>query len=134
MPSAASAQDPTDEVFSAGWVGVPHTVGVNGGVLLLHAARARKWQFARVLASVTHAGARLRERGQLDGFCDLAEQDTINLALARSPELWRPLDCSWNYMATNRGGHRMEEAEPRTPTVYYDGCATPPPAPMGVGE
>ena len=35
-------QNPNDEVYSPGWAGVPHRVGVNGGVLLLHASRAAR--------------------------------------------------------------------------------------------
>jgi len=114
-------QDPEDPVYSEGWRGVPHTVGVNGGVMLLHAGRARRWDFASHIASLTHTGAQLRDSGKLEGFCALAEQDTLNLAFARDPSIWFPLDCTWNYMATNRGGHLMA-TDGELPSVFYDTC------------
>ena len=100
-------QDPDDEVFSPGWTGVPHRVGVNGGVLLLHLDRARRVAFAAALSALTHVGAAERGKGRLDAFCDLAEQDALNFAIARYPYIWRPLHCAWNYMETQRGGHSM---------------------------
>lgn len=50
-----------------------------------------------------------------------SEQDALNLAILRQPDLWRPLECAWNYMATNVGGHRLV-ADTRVPTIYYDAC------------
>ena len=75
-------QDAADDVYSPGWRGVPHGVGVNGGVLLLHAARARAVGFADAVSALTHVGAAERAAGSLAAFCDLAEQDTLNLAIA----------------------------------------------------
>ena len=114
-------QNPSDELFSPGWEGVPHRVGVNGGVLLLHAARARTLGFADAIAQLTHKGVAERAAGMLHGFCDLAEQDTLNLALARQPQFWRPLHCAWNYMATSIGGHTLHIDE-GVPFNYYDTC------------
>ena len=114
-------QNPRDELFSPGWEGVPHGVGVNGGVLLFHAARARALGFAANLAALTHKGVSERAAGMLHGFCDLAEQDTLNLAIARQPQIWRPLHCSWNYMATSIGGHVMRPDE-ELPLTFYDVC------------
>lgn len=113
-------QDEQDEAFSAGWRGVPHTVGVNGGVVLLDAERARALRFSRAMAVLTHEGMRLRANAQLDRFCNLAEQDTLNLAILRFPAIWHPLDCSWNYMATGLGGHRMVPLE--VAHSFYDDC------------
>ena len=115
-------QDPTDEVYSPGWEGVAHGVGVNGGVLLLHAARARHARFAASLAALTHEGAAARLAGRLERFCELAEQDALNLAILRAPEIWRPLDCVWNYMATSVGGHRLAADPLSLPLTYYDEC------------
>lgn len=114
-------QNPEDDVYSVGWRGVPHGVGVNGGLLLLHAERARKVAFADALANLTHVGAAERAAGLLSAFCDLAEQDTLNLAIARRPQFWRPLPCSWNYMATELGGHAMV-ADDNVPLTFYDVC------------
>ena len=76
--------------------GVPHSLGVNGGVILLRAAAARNANFSDLVASVTHHGAALRVAGRLDRYCELAEQDTLNYMLAQRPDLWRPLDCNWS--------------------------------------
>ncbi len=54
---------------------------VNGGVLLLHAARARQVGLADALSALTHYGAAERAAGRLSAFCDLAEQDTLNVAI-----------------------------------------------------
>jgi len=113
-------QNEHDEVFSAGWVGVPSRVGVNGRVALLHAARMRTADLAATLARLTHEGVSRRDV-DLRGFCELAEQDTLNFAFARQPSLWRPLDCSHNYMATQLGGHRLR-AHPHAPLAWYDVC------------
>lgn len=114
-------QDSADDAYSPGWHGVPHSVGVNGGMVLLHAARARQLHLAQAVAEITHAGASERVAGQLERFCDLAEQDALNLLLARRPALWRPLHISWNYMATGLGGHVMvPDAE--IPLTWYDVC------------
>ena len=113
-------QDEHDEVFSAGWVGVPSRVGVNGGVALLHAERMRAADLATTLARLTHEGVARRDV-DLRGFCELAEQDTLNFAFARQPSLWRPLDCGYNYMATQLGGHRLR-AHPHAPLAWYDVC------------
>ena len=115
-------QNAADDAYSPGWRGVPFGVGVNGGVLLLHAARARATGFAEALAALTHRGAAERAAGGLAGFCDLAEQDTLNLAIARRPALWRPLHCRWNYMATNLGGHTLVHDARGVPLTYYDVC------------
>ena len=61
----------------------------------------------------------LRVAGRLDRYCELAEQDTLNYMLAQRPDLWRPLDCSWNYMATERGGHRLV-TDPHLVASFYD--------------
>ena len=114
-------QDPADEVYSEGWAGVPHSLGVNGGVILLRAAAARNANFSDLVASVTHHAAALRVAGRLDRYCELAEQDTLNYMLAQRPDLWRPLDCSWNYMATERGGHRLV-TDPHLVASFYDEC------------
>ena len=114
-------QNPKDEVYSPGWAGVPHRVGVNGGVLLLHTSRARRVTFAAALSALTHVGAAERDRGRLDVFCDLAEQDALNFAIARYPYIWRPLHCAWNYMDTSRGGHRMTPDQQHT-VNFYDTC------------
>ena len=116
-------QNATDPGYSAGWVGVAHGVGVNGGVLLLHAARARALGFAKAIAALTHVGMREREQGHLSFFCDLAEQDTVNLAILRFPYIWRPLDCAWNYMSTGLGGHRLADDASGLALSYYDTCA-----------
>ena len=113
-------QNEHDEVFSAGWLGVPSRVGVNGGVALLHAARMRTADLAARLARLTHEGVSRRDV-DLRGFCELAEQDTLNFAFARQPSLWRPLDCGYNYMATQLGGHRLR-AHPHAPLAWYDVC------------
>lgn len=115
-------QDERDEAHSPGWVGVPHRCGVNGGVVLLHAERARRVGFADAIATLTHLGARAREAGMLAAFCDLAEQDTLNYAFLRVPHRWRPLHISWNYMATARGGHRLVVDPQGTPLTFYDEC------------
>ena len=115
-------QDAADEAFSPGWVGVAHRLGVNGGVLLLHAERARAAGFAAAIARLTHDGAAARADGKLESFCELAEQDTLNLAILRQPAIWRPLDCVWNYMATGLGGHSLR-ADPHLPITMYDVCA-----------
>ena len=115
-------QDERDEAHSVGWRGVPHSCGVNGGVLLLHAARARRLAFADAIATLTHLGVSERQAGKLDAFCDLAEQDTLNYAIIRMPSLWRPLHCSWNYMATGRGGHALSADPAGTPLTFYDTC------------
>ena len=122
-------QSATDEVYSPGWRGVPHGVGVNGGVLLLHAERARRRRFAQQLAALTHEGAAERAAGTLAAFCDLAEQDALNLAIAHEPQIWRPLDCVWNYMATRVGGHRLHVDEALA-LNFYDEC---PDGPRGAG-
>jgi hypothetical protein len=114
-------QDEKDEVYSAGWRGVPHAIGVNGGVLLLHAARARQTGFADQISALTHIGAAERAAGHLSAFCDLAEQDTLNLAFARRPDLWRPLHIRWNYMATSLGGHALVPDDD-APLNFYDRC------------
>ena len=114
-------QNPADEAFSPGWRGVPHRVGVNGGVLLLHADRSRRAHFAARIASLTHDGAAARSAGTLDAFCDLAEQDALNLAILHEPHIWRPLDCVWNYMATRIGGHRLRVDEQHA-LNFYDEC------------
>ena len=114
-------QDEADEVYSPGWAGVPHRLGVNGGVLLLHAARARQTRFAEALAAVTHHGAAERQAGRLSSFCDLAEQDTLNYAIALSPAIWAPLDCTWNYMATGLGGHALV-TDREVALNFYDAC------------
>lgn len=113
--------DPLDEVYSEGWAKVPHRVGVNGGVLLLHAARARAVGLSGFVSRLTHEGARQREGGTLTHFCALAEQDTINLAIAHHPSMWKPLDCTWNYMATELGGHTMV-IDPTGPLSFLDAC------------
>ena len=116
-------QNPLDEAFSPGWRGVPHGIGVNGGVLLLHAARARSVGFANAISALTHIGAAERAAGKLAAFCDLAEQDTLNLAIARRPRVWRPLHIRWNYMATALGGHAMVPDEGAGgPLTLYDVC------------
>ena len=117
-------QNKDDDAYSPGWKGVPFGVGVNGGMLLLHTARARKVGFAHAIADLTHIGAAESEAGGLAEFCKLAEQDTLNLAIARKPQLWRPLHCTWNYMATNLGGHRLasDEGEAAAPLTFYDVC------------
>ena len=76
-------QNKDDDAYSPGWKGVPFGVGVNGGMLLLHTARARKVGFAHAIADLTHIGAAESEAGGLAEFCKLAEQDTLNLAIAR---------------------------------------------------
>ena len=114
-------QNADDEVYSPGWAGVPHRVGVNGGVLLLHLARARHVAFAAALSALTHVGAAERGKGRLDAFCDLAEQDTLNFAILRYPYIWRPLHCAWNYMDTQRGGHSMLVDDARA-LAMYDVC------------
>lgn len=122
-------QDPTDAVYSPGWAGVPQRTGVNGGLMMLHLARMRATRFAGHVAQSTHEGARRRAAGELESFCQLAEQDTINYVIARAPHIWRPLDCVWNYMSTNLGGHLVSvlplaagsDAE-LAPAVVYDTC------------
>ena len=62
------------------------------------------------MASVTHQRRQaLRAAGRLDRYCELAEQDTLNVDAFR----WRSgptcggrsTEAAWNYMATERGGH-----------------------------
>ena len=55
-------QDANDELYSAGWAGVPHAVGVNGGVILLYCSRARQHRLAAALAALTHVGASERDK------------------------------------------------------------------------
>ena len=50
-------QDPADEVYSEGWAGVPHSLGVNGGVILLRAAAARNATALRAAALRAHLPA-----------------------------------------------------------------------------
>lgn len=131
-------QDPTDSIFSPGWVGVPHATGVNGGVALLNAVKFRAWGLAFTVAQATQLGTKERNEGRLESFCDLAEQDTINYLLVKVPTLLRQLDCRWNSMGTAVGGHRrvvltMEgaiwrdvEGAEGVPFYLYDYCPNGP--------
>ena len=114
-------QDASDDLYSPGWANVPGRVGVNGGVALLHARRMRAVGFAAHLARLTHEGVARRDV-DLHGFCELAEQDTLNWAFARQPAVWRPLDCAFNYMATQLGGHQMKAHPQGAPLTWYDVC------------
>jgi hypothetical protein len=114
--------DPTDEFFSSGWRGVPQRTGVNGGLMLLHLSRLRSTDWTSSVIGATHTGARLREEGALEGFCRLAEQDTINYLIALSPSIWHPIDCCWNYMGTAVGGHAIDMRQLHPLMLLYDQC------------
>jgi hypothetical protein len=121
--------DPSDELFSEGWRDTPGRTGVNGGMMVLHLERMRAVGFTQRVVEATHVGARLRDAGQLSGFCVLAEQDTINLMAAREPALLRFVDCAWNYMGTRVGGHELEGEGPEL--LLYDSCPNGPRAADG---
>jgi len=128
--------DPADPIFSPGWLGVPQRTGVNGGLMVMNLARMRRAAFADKVAAVTHEGWARRDR-DLMAFCDLAEQDTINWIIAREPGVWRHLDCRWNFMATDVGGHKVlvtAHGEDGVP-VLWDTCPQGPmAADRGVGD
>ena len=88
-------------------------------------AAARNANFSDLVASVTHHGAALRVAGRLDRYCELAEQDTLNYMLAQRPDLWRPLECAWNYMAAPVGGHALV-ADDQAELTFYDVCTDGP--------
>ena len=78
---------------------MPHSLGVNGGVTLPRAAAARNANFSDLVASVTHHAPCCAWPAASTGTASWPS--TLNYMLAQRPDLWRPLDCSWNYMATS---------------------------------
>lgn len=114
-------QNPEESVFSVGWVGVPGEVGCNTGVVLLFCSRMRNVRFSAQAIALSHEGIAMRQSEELAYFCDLAEQDVLNLLLIRQSQLFYQLHCSWNYMPTSLGGHSLAQAEGFDFT-FYDVC------------
>ena len=118
-------QDPTDDMFSAGWVGTANRCGVNGGVQLWHNENVKKhdaWTY--FIISLTHIGA-ARSQTDLSLFGILQEQDLLNFAIIQKPEIWKPMDCVWNYLPKTvfgaYGGHVTDIAN-GTMGTFIDRC------------
>lgn len=118
-------QDPLDEIYSPGWVGLANRCGVNGGIQLWHNDNVRRiapnWSFTAV--KLTHTGTHRAEK-DLQYFGILQEQDLLNVAIIDNPEMWKPLDCIWNYLPKTIGPHggHITETINGTLSTFIDRC------------
>ena len=118
-------QDPSDEIYSPGWVGLANRCGVNGGIQLWHNDNLRRTQpnWSYMAVKLTHTGAH-RSASDLQYFGILQEQDLLNVAIIDNPQMWKPLDCVWNYLPKTVGPHggHITETVDGTLSTFIDRC------------